>query len=109
MHKQTAHTGMAEWNTIIQHIERNVKQLIDENAALRKQLAEQEQEKNQQIEALREQLNNNTEHRKEEPTNTINQRDLPTQQKESTEIALKIDQIICSIDRSLALLSQRDG
>ena len=93
--------------TTIANIEAKVRKLIDENASLRVKVDMQDAT----IKRLQETINNNNiilNQLTEENNKLISSRNTPKQGCDPAEIEARIDQLIDTIDQSLALLEYKE-
>ena len=97
---------MFDFETSLTGIEYKIRQIIEENDDLKRevlQLTEKNEELNEQIQNLKNNINNLT-----EETQILKLRNTLVSKGDTTEIKLKINQMIRNIDKSLALLTQLD-
>lgn len=97
---------MLDYETILTGVEFKVRQLINENISLKKQIWRLTEEK----ENLQEELKNKTSeyNREKEQNNIVKLRNTLIQKGDSTEIKLRINQMIRSIDKCLDLLNRHE-
>lgn len=97
---------MLDYETILTGVEFKVRQLIDENISLKEQIWQLTEEK----ENLQEELKNKTSeyNREKEQNNIVKLRNTLIQKGDSTEVKLRINQMIRSIDKCLDLLNRHE-
>lgn len=97
---------MFDYETTLAGIEFKVRKLIEENGRLRREV----ESLNDSREALEEQLENkqNEINNLKEETKVLKLRNALAEKGDSTEIKLKINQLVRTIDRSLALLNKSE-
>jgi len=97
---------MFDFETVLSGIDYKVRKLIEQNNALKADVARL----NEANEELRETIKNQelTINQQKEETNILKLRNTLVQKGDSAEIKLKINQLIRNIDKSLSLLTQID-
>lgn len=97
---------MFDFETALSGIDYKVRKLIEQNNALKADVARL----NEANEELRETIKNQelTINQQKEETNILKLRNTLVQKGDSAEIKLKINQLIRNIDKSLSLLTQID-
>ncbi|MBR6418458.1 MAG: hypothetical protein IKS36_06550 [Bacteroidales bacterium] len=97
---------MFDFETTLSGIDYKVRKLIEQNNALKADVARL----NEANEELRETIKNQelTINQQKEETNILKLRNTLVQKGDSAEIKLKINQLIRNIDKSLSLLTQID-
>lgn len=97
---------MFDYQTTLAGIEYKIKQLIEENMLLKEEVLRQTERQEALREKIQEQeleINQLTEHNK-----ILKLRNTLEQKGDSTELKLKINQLIRTIDKSISLLNQQD-
>ena len=94
---------MTDFEAVAAGIETKVRQVLEENQRLRAT----EKELTENLQALREQVKQQTEiiNKLKEENTLVKLGDMLTRKGDSTEIKLRINQLLRSIDKSLAILN----
>ena len=98
---------MFDFETTVAEIEWKVRKLLEENGRLRTEV----EESAERCRVLQEQVNNQniTINNLKEQNNILKLGNTLTQKGDTVEIRLKINQLIRSIDKSLALINKSEG
>jgi prefoldin subunit 5 len=97
---------MFDFETSLSGIEYKIRLLIDENSNLRARLAQLTESNEELKETIKQQ--ETTINQFKEETNILKLRNTLVQKGDTTEIKLKINQLIRDIDKSLSLLTKVD-